>query len=85
MNNLDLFDDVEDFDGFSVFDEEELNDSSDESTFVIRGKFILDGAETLEEAADLARAYAEFLDELATKGFELSSCIENDYGFVKLM
>lgn len=89
MTKLDLFDNVseiEDLDGFSVYDaDDEFNDEELEGSFVIRGKYILDGAETLEEAADMARAYAEFLDELIHKGFELRGTIDNDYGFAKLI
>lgn len=84
---MDLFDNVnliEDLDGFSVYDsDDEFTDEDNEGSFVIRGKYILDGADTLEEAADMARAYAEFLDELVAKGFELRGAIDNDYGFAK--
>lgn len=75
---------VEDLDGFSVYgSDDDFMDEDNEGSFVIRGKYILDGAETLEEAADMARAYAEFLDELIVKGFELRGIIDNDYGFAK--
>ncbi len=87
MGKMDLFDSInqiEDLDGFSVYDsDDEFSEEDNEGSFVIRGKYILDGAETLEEAADMARAYAEFLDELIVKGFELRGVIDNDYGFAK--
>ncbi len=74
----------------SIFDQVVSDDLLDddlenESSFVIRGKWILDGADNLEEAADMARTYADFLDELRLKGYELRGSIEDDYGYAHLV
>jgi hypothetical protein len=51
---------------------------------VIKAQFILDGADTLNGAADMARAYADFLDRLAEEGYVLASTIEDDLGYAIL-
>jgi len=42
----------------------------------------MDGAGTLHEAAARMRQKAEWLEELARAGFELTAPVEDDYGFV---
>lgn len=74
--------------GFSIYHEEDddfVDEDDFEGSFVIRGQFMLDGADTLEEAAEMIRAYAEMLDDLRIKGYELETTIENDYGFAQLV
>ena len=80
----DLMLDDADLTGFSMYDEDDYTDENDGST-VVSGNGIFDGADTLEEAADLARAYADFLDELRINGYELDNTVENDYGFAQLV
>lgn len=94
MSNLqsfltDLFDDsLLEMDNDSViYDPDQINDEDDVedfSTFTIRGKYILDGADTLLEAAELARDYASFLEGLVAQGYELRATIDDDYGFAEL-
>lgn len=84
-----LFDDsmLEDDDESVQYDADCVDDydSNDEfTTLVIRGKFMLDGAETLMEAAELARDYASFLEDLVSNGYELTSAVENDHALAKL-
>ena len=75
--------------GLNLFDQEDedqddlVDEYENESAFAIRGKWILDGSETLLEAAEMARAYADFLEQLHEEGFELRSAIEDDYGFAQ--
>lgn len=80
----DLLLDDQDISGFSVYDEDDYTDENDGST-VICGSGIIDGADTLEEAVELVRAYAEFLDELRINGYELDNTVEGDYGFAQLV
>jgi hypothetical protein len=61
-----------------------IDEDDNESTFVIRGKWILDGSDTLLDAAAMARDYADFLESLHEEGYELVKSIEDDYGFAKL-
>lgn len=72
-----LFDDVEDL---MEDDDEVVYDTS----VSIRGKWILDGAQDLAEAAEMARAYADYLDNLQEEGYVLRNPIEDDYGFATI-
>lgn len=62
-----------DFDDSSTVELDEIN-------VTIRGMYILDGAETLEEAADMAREYANYLEALIKEGYVLVDPVENDFG-----
>jgi hypothetical protein len=48
----------------------------------VRAKWTMDGATTLLEAATKLRNEAEWLEDLASAGFELNGPIEDDYGFI---
>ena len=75
MSNLqnfltDLFDDsLLEMDDESIhYDNDSVDEPEDDfATIAIRGKFILDGADTLLEAAEMARDYANFLENLAAQ------------------
>jgi hypothetical protein len=82
FDNIDLLD-ADETDGF-LYDGDDAETQDDETSYVIRGKWILDGADTLADAAEMARAYADFLEELSAQGYELRSTIDDDYGFAKL-
>lgn len=96
MSNLqnfltDLFDDslLEMDDESVIYDTDMIDDndtptSDDFTGFTIRGRYILDGADNLLEAAELARDYANFLEGLAAEGFELRSTIDDDFGYAEL-
>jgi hypothetical protein len=56
-----------------------VDDSLEE--LVIRAKWSLDGAETLAEAAQMARDLAEQLVVWEREGWQLDAPIEDDYGF----
>lgn len=75
------------FDSFLLEgDEEEFGttDLLDVTTFPIRAQYILDGASTLEDAADMARAFADYLDALREQGYELVDMIQDDKGFAAI-
>ena len=76
------------FDSFLLDGEEEedfgTTDLLDVTTFPIRGQYILDGASTLEDAADMVRAFADYLDALKDQGYELVDMIQDDKGFAAI-
>ena len=50
--------------------------------FIVRAKWSIDGAQTLEEAAQMAEVFAAHLRAAAAAGFELCEAIRDDYGWV---
>lgn len=42
----------------------------------------MDGATTLTEAASKLREFADYLEELEKKGYQLNDAVEDDYGFI---
>lgn len=55
---------------------------ADEFPFeIVRAKWIIDGATTLAEAAQKARAFADHLQGLHDQGYVLDSPIADDHGF----
>jgi hypothetical protein len=61
------------------------NDDDDwDGDGIVRAKWILDGATTLAEAADRARAFADALQVMHDQGYLLRNPIEDDYGFIYL-
>jgi hypothetical protein len=71
-------------DTINEVDNDFIDEDDNESSFVIRGKWILDGSDNLLAAAEMARNYADFLEGLYEDGYELVGTIDNDYGFAKL-
>lgn len=49
---------------------------------LLRAKWTMDGARTLDEAAKQVRALANEIDELSQEGFELGAPVEDDYAFL---
>lgn len=49
---------------------------------IIRAKWSMDGAATLEEAAGKLREYADHLVVMAQEGWVLNDPIDDDYGFL---
>lgn len=71
--------------GFSFIREEDEDfDTLDVESVAVRAQYILDGASTLEEAADMARAFADYLDSLAENGYELAGMIQDDRGVASI-
>jgi hypothetical protein len=52
-------------------------------SLTIRGKWCMDGARTLTEAAEALRDYAHQLEHMRASGLELTGPIEDDYGVVR--
>lgn len=52
-----------------------------EVTGIERAKWTIDGAKTLSEAAEKAREFADYLDDKARQGWQLTGPVEDDYGF----
>lgn len=50
---------------------------------IIRGKWTLDGAKTLEEAAVAAERTADSLRKMAAEGYELTAPVNDDYGLAR--
>lgn len=61
---------------------EELD--AEESDEIIRAKWVMDGATTLEAAADKLRRMAGILEGLSNQGWKLRAPINDDYGFIYL-
>jgi len=79
-----------------VEEEDELNDKEIEElegepiyecpdcgSVTIRGKWAMDGARTLTDAAQKLRDYAHELEHMRSSGLELSAPVEDDYGIVR--
>jgi hypothetical protein len=56
-------------------DDEENNDE------IVRAKWTIDGANTLAEAACMAKEFSQYLQMLHDQGYVLRSPIDDDYGF----
>lgn len=63
--------------------EDEENELVADSTLVIRAKWSIDGATSLEDAAVRAGEFAAYLRDLAGEGYELTGPVENDCGFAR--
>lgn len=64
-------------------DYEDYYEDDREEDSIIRAKWCMDGAKTLEEAALKVRAFADHLDSLRAEGWELTSPVDDDYGFIR--
>jgi hypothetical protein len=60
-----------------------LREYDEAGDICIRGKWSMDGARTLTEAAHALREYADDLQALERAGFQLRGPVEDDYGFVE--
>lgn len=63
--------------------EDEENELIADSTLVIRAKWSIDGAASLEDAAVMAEGFAAYLRELAREGYELTGPVDDDYEFAR--
>lgn len=68
--------------GTAVNDDEQ-NELIADSELVIRAKWSIDGATSLEDAAVKAGEFAAYLRELAGEGYELTGPVNDDYGFAR--
>ena len=58
-----------------------LREYHESGEILLRAKWAMDGAETLDEAAHMLRGYADELEALASAGFHLMGPVEDDLGF----
>lgn len=58
-----------------------LREYHEHGEILLRAKWTMDGAESLAEAADLLRMFADELEALEAAGFHLMAPIEHDHGF----
>lgn len=73
------YDMTEDLEEFS----DEWEDwAEEENTEIIRAKWIMDGASTLQEARIRVTAFAEYLGLLEKEGWYLIDPVHDDYGFI---
>jgi len=62
---------------------EEIDEFDPEEDLIIRAKWIMDGARTLDEAITKVEEFADYLRELKQQGWQLIAPIEDDYGFLR--
>ncbi len=63
--------------------EEEEEDDYDDDAPIIRCKWQMDGASTLDEAIEKMYEFIEYLRSLQAEGWELRDTVDDDYGFLK--
>jgi hypothetical protein len=59
----------------------DIDDEEDDR--IIRAKWTIDGARTLEEAAVKLERFAAYLREIRAEGWELRRVVDDDYGFLR--
>ena len=62
--------------------DEEVTEEEDE-TEIIRAKWVMDDARTLDEAIEKLQQFVEHILALKAEGYELVGPIQDDYGFIR--
>ena len=62
---------------------EPIYECPDCGSVTIRGRWSMDGARSLTDAARMLRDYAHELEHMRASGLELASPVEADYGIVR--
>lgn len=65
-----------------LYDERTPERDPDEPHEIIRGKWLMDGATTLRDAAAQLESFAGVLRTMDALGYRLDGEIDDDYGFV---
>jgi hypothetical protein len=60
----------------------EIESTSEEENIIIRAKWTIDDAKTIDEAVDKLHSFIEYLKSLKEEGWELREPINDDYGFL---
>ena len=60
-------------------DEDEMASFDTMNELTIRAKWTMDGANTLSEAAEMLRSYADYLDKLEEEGWQLRDGVNDDW------
>jgi hypothetical protein len=63
--------------------ESEGSDWNDENHSIIRAKWQMDGAKTLDECIEYLKSFIAFIEELKKEGWELTEPVDDDYGHIK--
>lgn len=63
--------------------EEIEDDWDDENNMVLRSKWVLDGAKSIDECIEKYQNFITFLHHLKSEGWELTNTIDDDYGFLR--
>lgn len=63
--------------------EEESEEDSDEDIEVIRGRWVLDGCATIDEAIESTKCFLEHLESMQDQGYDLIEPVEDDCGYLK--
>lgn len=64
--------------------ESEHEDEWDDKTnSIIRAKWCMDSAKTLDECIEKLHAYISYIQALKQDGWELTQPVEDDYGFIR--
>lgn len=64
-------------------DDEEMEEIEDEDEITIRGKWIFDGSETIDDMIKQLDGVKKYLIDLKNDNFELINTIDDDYGFLR--
>lgn len=90
IENKNVVDDNDGEDDESCEDEEcddecceECEDDEFDDSPIIRAKWSIDGASTLDEAVEKLHEFIAYLKSLKEEGWELRDTIDDDYGFLK--
>lgn len=73
--------DIEDFLDGSMGVEDTPIDTEDDDE-IVRGKWLLEGATSIEEIIDNLKNFIEYMKDLRKSGFELAQPVEDDYGYL---
>ena len=72
---------IEDGDEIEEFIDEDEYDPDKE--YIVRAKWLMDGAKTLAEARECLKGGIEWLQGLEDEGWELVDAVSDDYGFCR--
>ena len=59
------------------------DESNDENSSIIRAKWSIDGAKTLDEVIEKLHNFIGHIEDLKRDGWELTGQIDDDYGFIR--
>ena len=79
---LAILDDESDDEEFHGSDENQIPDEEEEDQIIIRAKWTMDGAETIDECIQKLNTYIEYLKSLKEDGWDLREAVDDDWGFL---
>ena len=63
-------------------EDEEEEEEDFEPDMIIRAKWCIDGAETLDQVVEHLQDFIRYVQGLKTQGYELRDPVQDDYGFL---